>query len=299
MKRYVLFLIFNVFLGNLCQAQEWLTSLDAAKRIALVQDKFLFMIWEDAAEISYPVTMQNDLGLTVVFDNLFGNDEIDQIIWEYFVPVKISESEYATLYDQVKIGKSKSYLAQFEDDNIKIMDTNGMILNTSLSPEAYFDLSRFIAKYALNTSFLEGELKNYGEQQSFNTAFRLASKYMDYAILVTPNVRTEVLDMAIRYLDESEIYLLEEGSPNLGAFQKKIELLRLSKFLIMDRPGKVLRKLKRIDPAEIEATNQSQYDFLYYAAYLLKKDKKNADLWKDKISLVNLKKAALIASLFR
>lgn len=279
-------------------SQEWLTSLEAAKRIALVQDKFIFMIWEDAAEIPYPVTMKNDRGNIVFFDDLFANEEINEVIWRYFVPVKVSENEYAELFDQTTIGKSKSYIAQFEDDNIKIMDANCMILNTAFSPEAYFDLSKFISRYALNTSFLTADLNNYAEHQSFNTSFRLASKYMDYAILVLPNVRKEVLKMADIYLDEAEIYLSKEESDDTVAFQTKIDLLRLSKLLLVDRPRKVLRKLRRIDASEIGPTNESQYALLYYTAYLLRKDKKNADLWEPKMTSANIKKAKLIANLY-
>lgn len=299
MKKYVLLILLSFSVCLMGYSQEWLTSLEAAKRIAWVQNKFLFMVWEDATEIPYPITMNNDRGLTVLFDNLFGNEEIDQIIWNYFVPVKVSESEYAKLYDQIKDTKSKTYIAQFEDDNIKIMDANGVILNTSDSPEAYFNLSKFISKYALHTSFLSGELKSYSEHPNFNSAFRLGSKYMDFAILVNASVRKDVLNMADMYLDEADHFLSEEASTDSSNFQTKINLLRLSKYLIQDRPRKVLRKLKRINETEIDPGNASQYEFLHYTAYLLRRDMKNAQLWQNKVSEVNLKKARLIANLHR
>jgi hypothetical protein len=274
-----------------------MTSFDAAKRIALVQDKFLFVIWEDAALIPYPVIMNDAKGNEIVFDNMFDHQEINQIIWEYFVPVKLSEDLYGKLYDQIKDTRNRSYIAQFEDDNIKIMDVNGFILNRSVSPEAYFNLSEFISRYALNTSFLKAELGNYAEHKDFNSAFRLAFKYMDYAILVDEKLRKDVINMANMYLDNADKYVLQSDVNDKNNLTNKSNLLRLSQYLIRNRPGKVLRQLKKYDGSETDETNEGLLAFLYYTAYQLKNDKKDAEQWKSKVSLVNLRKAELITNL--
>jgi hypothetical protein len=297
MKRYILFLIVSVTISNLCFSQQWMTSLDAAKRIALVQDKFLFVIWEDAALIPYPVIMTNEKGNEVVFENMFDHQEIDKIIWDYFVPVKVSEDLYGKLYDQIKDSRNRSYIAQFEDDNIKIMDVNGFILNRSISPEAYFNLSEFISRYALNTAFLKAELGNYAEHKDFNTAFRMAFKYMDYAILVDKKIRKDFINMANMYLENADKYLLESNVENKKDLTNKSSLLSLSQDLIQNRPGRVLRKLKKFEKSESEETNEGLLAFLYYTAYQLKNDKKNAEQWKSKVSSVNLRKAELITNL--
>lgn len=293
----MLFLMLTLATCSYSWSQEWLTSLDAAKRIALVQDKLLFMIWEDAALIPYPVIMNDENGNAVLIDNLFDHEEINRIIWDYFVPVKVNESHYAELYDQIKGAKNKRYMAQFEDDNIKIMDANCHIVNTSMSPEAYFNLSQFIHTYALKTSFLNAELKNYSEQKNFGTSYRLASKYMDYAILVDDKVRKDIINLADIYLDEADTFLSRSDLENKMDFGLKISMLRLSKHLLQNKPKKVLRNLKKFDPAEMDEVNQSILAFLYYTAYQLLKDRKNAELWKSKVSLVNLRKAELITKL--
>lgn len=294
MKKCFLFFILTLGISNMCSSQEWMTSLDAAKRIALVQDKFLFMIWEDAALIPYPVIMNNVNGHEVVFETMFDHQEINAIIWEYFVPVKVNEDLFGTLYDQIKDTRSRSYMAQFEDDNIKIMDVNFNIVNTSRSPEAYFNLSDFITAYAWNTSYLKAELQNYSEQKDFGTSFRLASKYMDYAILVDGKGRPDIINMANMYLDEADKHLLENDFDQKISYQRKSSLLRLSQYLLQDRPRKVLRSLKRYDKSELYQTNEALHAFLYYTSYRLKKDKENAELWKSKVSSINLKKAELI-----
>ncbi len=297
MRRCVLFLIVILSTSSLCFSQQWMTSFDAAKRIALVQDKFLFVIWEDAALIPYPVIMNDAKGNEIVFDNMFDHQEINQIIWEYFVPVKLSEDLYGKLYDQIKDTRNRSYIAQFEDDNIKIMDVNGFILNRSVSPEAYFNLSEFISRYALNTSFLKAELGNYAEHKDFNSAFRLAFKYMDYAILVDEKLRKDVINMANMYLDNADKYVLQSDVNDKNNLTNKSNLLRLSQYLIRNRPGKVLRQLKKYDGSETDETNEGLLAFLYYTAYQLKNDKKDAEQWKSKVSLVNLRKAELITNL--
>lgn len=297
MKKLLLFLTLTITVSNFCTSQEWLTSFETAKRIALVQNKFLFMIWEDAASIPYPVIMNDENGKQVLFENLFDNEDINRIIWDYFVPVKVSESNYAELYDQIKDTRKRSYIAQFEDDNIKIMDANGIIVNTSMSPEAYFNLSKFVSKYALNTTFINAELKNYSLQKDFGTAYRLASKYMDYAILVDKTVRPDIINMAEIYLDEADRFLLESGATDKINFDQKSRLLRLSKYLLQNNPNKVLRQLKKLKPSEINEANQSFLAYLYFTSYQLKQDEINAELWKAKVSAVDLRKAQLMTNI--
>ena len=299
MRKCILFLALILVTSNVCMSQEWMTSLEAAKRIAIVQDKMLFMVWEDAALIPYPVIMNDESGKELLFDDLFAHEEINRIIWNYFVPVKVNESYYAQIYDDIKDTRKGSYRTQFKDDNIKIMDINFNIVNTSSSPEAYFNLSAFINKYALSTSFLNAELRNYSEHKDFSTAYRLASKYMDYAILVNPKVREDIINLAEIYLDEADQYFLVADVDDKLSFEQKSSFLRLSKYLLENRPRKVLRKLNKLDHSEVDKTNQTLLAFLYYTAYQLQKDEKNADLWKSKVSALNLRKAELITNLHR
>ncbi|MBO3097661.1 hypothetical protein [Gelidibacter pelagius] len=296
-KKGVLILLLTMLTSNICLSQEWMTSLEAAKRTALVQDKFLFMIWEEAASIPYPAIMNDTDGNEILFDDLFKNEEITRIIWKYFVPVKVDENLYRELYNEIKDTKSRSYMLQFEDDNIKIMDPNLNIVNTSFSPEAYFNLSQFITNYGLSTSYLNAELRNYSEHKNFGTAYRLASKYMDYAILVNQKTRKDIVNLSLRYLDDAERYLLTDSINGTKHFEDKISLLRWSQYLLQNRPKKVLRLLRRFDVTEIDETTESLLAFVYYTAYQLRKDEKNSELWKSKVSLVNVRKAQLITNL--
>ena len=58
-----------------------------------------------------------------------------------------------------------------------------------------------------------------------------------------------------------------------------------------------MRKLKKMNAENIENNNQPMISFLYYTAFKILGDEKNAALWESKVSSVNLKKALLIINL--
>ena len=274
-------------------AQEWLTSMDAAKRLAAIQDKLIIMVWEETSLYQYPVliTYEND---KVQVQNLFNNDPLNSVLWEHFIPVIVPEYNYDQLYASIKGKRTQAYVDKFNDDSIKVMDSNGNIINTTLQYEAYLDIVKFIKTYALNTSYLKPEITTYSEQNNLYTTLRLGSKYIDYAIFVNDKVRPEIINLSTIYLVETEAMLIDSESEDKDDILQRLSLLKLKQQLILNKPKKVLRQLKRIDNADIKETNQEYIDFLYYTSYLLLKDENNASVWRSKLSLLNLKKANLI-----
>ncbi|MCB0462972.1 MAG: hypothetical protein KDC81_09755 [Flavobacteriaceae bacterium] len=290
MKKIILtFLIVfsSLFVG---QSQEWMTSLEVAKSLAFVQDKLLLVIWEDVSYGQYPILIKTDNGVAYV-DDLFKNENVNELIWKHFVPVIISESSYNDLFNEIKGKRNQLYIDKFNDDSIKIMDINGNIINTSLAYYDYLDIEKFISKYALNTSFLKAELTNYKTQQDFNTAYRLGSKYIDFAVLVNDDVRPEIIKLSNYYLKQAEALLSVENSDDL---KQKIEFQNIYQDLVLGKPKKVLRQLKRIDSTQVDESDESFIAFLYFTSYLLLKDETNASVWRSKVSLVNLKMTNLI-----
>ncbi|WCO00818.1 thioredoxin domain-containing protein [Psychroserpens ponticola] len=290
MKKHILICLFVFGSLLVCQSQEWMTSLEAAKSLAYVQDKLLFVVWEDVTFQEYPVLMKNEQGVAVI-DDLFSNESINEVIWEHFVPVIIGEQHYEELFNQIKGKRSQLYIDKFNDDTIKIMDVNGNIINAEIANYGYLDIAKFITKYAINTSFLKAEITNYRAQKEFNTAYRLASKYVDFSVLVNGNVRPEIVKLSNFYLKEAESYVTKDTS---GLLKQKIELQKLKQPLVLGKAKKVLRQLKRIDVSELDSSNESLIAFLYFTSYILLKDENNASVWRSKVSLVNLKKANLI-----
>lgn len=287
----ILLLIFSSIASS--YAQEWYTSFDVAKRLALLQDKMLLVMWESTLDYQYPVMLVSEQNIPIFID-INQNDDVNSIIWESFVPVLLPESNYQDLYNKSKKTRSTKYLNKLQDDSIKIMDVNGNILN--IEPD-YFqvqNLSLIIAKYALNTSFLEDEFTNYLKEVNITTAFNLGSKYLDFSIYVQKEVRPEIIELANIYFNEAEQFLEDSDLNNKFGFSQRLDFIKIEEQVILDNPSKARRFLKRIDADEIDSTNLSLYNFLNYTTFKLLKDEEKAGLWENKLSATDLKKAVLI-----
>jgi hypothetical protein len=295
MKKAVFLFFLISFTFNFCQSQEWMNSLDVAKRLALVQDKMLFVVWENTTLDTFPVILDNGKG-GVISRDLFEDNDINQVVWEYFIPVIIKESNYEALFNKIKDKRDAVYIDKFNDNSIKIMDANGNILNTNSLEYGYgvTDLTFLLDNYALRTTYLKQELANYSKKKTLSTVYNLASKYLDFSIHVNTSIRTEVIDLAHFYLEEAIEILKNDSTSNKSALEQKCELLKLNHHLIVNRPKKALRLLKKFKGIEIEKINQYLFSYLHYTAYKLLKDEEKAMTWKLKVLNTDLNKANLI-----
>lgn len=297
MKNLIIRASLIFFTVNLSYSQEWMTSLEIAQKLALMQNKTVLMVWEEATKYPYLVYVDDEKGGTIVIGNLFEDEKISQLIWENFVPVIVSESQHANLYKKVKGKRKQRYIDKFNDDSIKIMDANGNIINTSYVTEDYLDIAKLIKNYALNTQLVTLELEAYKKEKNFYSAYYLASKYLDLSVYVNEAIRSEIIDLSNIYLDEAVGFLEIEATEDKSTLKQRAELLKIQEYLILNRPKRVLRELKKMDAENIESTNEALVNFLYYTAYSILKDEKNIELWKTKVSLLNLKKAQMIINI--
>jgi hypothetical protein len=255
------------------------------------------MIWEEAAFLPLPVTLKDDNGKQVFIDDLFENQILINLLRDYFILVKVNEQEYEALFQAIKNKRSTTYINKFNDDSIKILDVNGIIVNSNKEPyREFLNLTKFIIKYDINTSFIKAELTSYRNQQNFETTLSLASKYIELAIFTIESARQDIITLSDIYLDEAQNHLLNDTIENKLSVIRKIELLKIKQQLILNRPRKVLRQLKRIDDIKADAANEELVAFLYVTAYRILKDEDNAASWRSKISLINLKKSNQIIS---
>jgi len=299
MKKTYFLIVFSLTIGFV-NAQEWFTSLEVAQRLALVQNKMLFVIWEGDLEAIYPVILNDEKG-NVFFVNITENEFVLNMIWENFVPVRLPEYKYAELSKDVKEKRGLKYYNKLIDYSIKIMDANGTIVNT-MEKEKYFfidegyylDISHFINRYALNTSYLNVELINYSKNKNFTSAFYLASKYLDYAIFAQKELRPEITALANIYFDEAKSLLTESNIENKPALLQKFELFQIKELLILNQAKKARRQIKKIEAEQIDSINQSLFAFLNYTTFKLLKDEENAELWESDISSLDLKYTELI-----
>ncbi|WP_152487182.1 hypothetical protein [Winogradskyella psychrotolerans] len=297
MNNLVIRFLFLLFAFNLSHSQAWMTNLDIAQNLAITQNKMVLMVWEESTQYPYGVLANDDTGKTVFIENLFESEILSPLVWEHFVPVIVSEYKYADLYEDIKDKRSQKYIDKFNDDSIKIMDVNGNILNVSSDPENFQNITTIINDYAINTEFIAPELIGYNTKKDFYSAYYLASKYLDFSIYMKEKLRPEFIDLGIIYLNEASNLVETQPTDDQQALAQRVALLDLQQYLILKRPKKVLRQLKKMDAESLETTNESFVAFLYYTVYKILNDETNAALWESKISSVNLKKAQLLINL--
>lgn len=293
MKKIALLSIILLSTLNTSYSQEWFTSFEVAKRFATVQNKMLFVIWEDSLNDVYPVAITNEKGKESFID-LSVDDKIDALIWEHFVPVKLPEDLYEVFINKAKSNRSVSYIDKLNDESIKIMDISGNILNTKSNYRGYDNITSMIKKYALNTSFLKQDLVNYTTQRNFNTAFNLAAKYIDFSILVDKLVRPEVLKLADIYLNDARKLINPKTLENSEGYLQRLDLTNIKMDLVLGKTRKANRLLKKINFDELADFNRSLYSSLKYIIFKSSKDEDNANVLKESISSSDLKKAEFI-----
>ena len=88
-----------------------------------------------------------------------------------------------------------------------------------------------------------------------------------------------------------------ENVKDQPVLKQRAELFILKQHLVLKRPRKVIRKLKRMDAETVNNTNKSFVAFLYYVAFMSLDDPENAEIWKSEISLVDLRKARMLINL--
>lgn len=293
MKKIILTLIIAFSFISTSIGQEWFTSFEVAKKFALAQNKMLFVVWEDSFVTPYYVEINDESGKALFID-ITQNDEVNEIIWEYFVPVLLPESEYGDLYIKAKKTQGDLYLSKLEDASIKIMDVNGGILNSILSVDVYENMAFLIKKYALDTTYLNPFLRSYLKKDNFTTTFMLASKYLDYAMVSMDNIKPELVKLASGYFKEARTRLPDSNLDNKSVFSQKLDLLEIKELLILNNAKKAKRLLKRIEASEVDKINQSLFVFLNYTTFMLLKDEDNAKLWRAEITQGSMKKASII-----
>lgn len=298
MKKIIcILLLFIYFQSSDSQIREWMSPLKFAQIKARSENKLILMAWKRSLEIPFPAIVKDKNGKDIYIKNLFESPIINEFLWKSFILVEVDDDFYGELMEEIKGKRSQSYVDTFEDDSLKIMDANGNIIGTSGAFTEVLNLSKFVIKYNLNTSFLKQELINYDTNKEFYSAFYLASKYVDYSILVNDNVRDEILRLSDVYFAEAEQFLAEDKNlDNKKALYQRIKLIRLKQDLIKNKSGKVIRQINKIDLLEV---NEPLKVFLLYTAYRLKNDVENFSVLEKKLSLFNRKLSQSIVDLNR
>lgn len=289
MKKTILSLLLILFVTSFAVSQQWFTSFKFAKRLAVLENKMIIAVWEESALDNIPVLVEAD-NKKLYQLTLFENEQVDKLVWQYFIPVILSDQDYMQLAGKHLNGKSLKYKQRFNDDQIKIMDPNGNIINTNQDPFSTANLTNLIRNYALNVGYLQPELTNYFENKSFSSTFRLTVKYQDMATFAHQSVKKDICELSGLYLAEAKQKLSKSDFDNTQALQQKLELLQLNEYLILGKARKVYKALKKINLEDVDAINTSLFAFLNYTSLTAINKVDEALKWKDQVNQTDLNK---------
>lgn len=270
MKKFSIILL-TILSVNTALANNWMTSFEEAKKLALASDKLVLVdfwaIWCGPCK-----KMDTES---------WSKDEV-KMLMDNYVPV------------QVDIDKNKDLASQYGVKGIPyifIMDGNGKVLYNSMSYKRKDEVINLLNKYAIKMSFLKRDLLNYYQNSSFITSLRLASKYQDFCLYLNEEIKPDFLGLSHDYIKESKKFLKSSDIENKNTFEQKIELFEIQEKLILNKPEKALKMLSKLKKEDIDKNNESFYTFLNYTALKQMNDDKNAAKWEDGLMENYLKKA--------
>ena len=125
----------------------------------------------------------------------------------------------------------------------------------------------------------------------------MASKYLELTLYTREDIRSKIVDLSSIYLEEAIQFAQNAKSDGKASLLYRCELLNIQQYLYLERPKKVLRMLKKLEKSEVTENNEALLAFLYYTANKYLKDDEDAEVWKSKVSSLNLKKAENIINL--
>lgn len=294
-SRLLTIVIVIIHIGTI-NAQEWMRSLSVAQDLAMVQNKMVLMVWEDATTYEYPVTVNDNKGRTIRIRNLFTDEEVTPLIWEHFVPVIVNEDKYEELFLKIKDKRTQDYIDKFNDNSIKIMDINGNILNVNFSPN-YQNITGLILNYGLNTEYINSELKAYRDKPDFYSAYFIAEKYLDIILYLNFELSWDFAQLSKIYAQEAAIFIeTDTSSEDKAKLTQRLMLLEIKSDLITKNPRRARKKMKLLEKEGIMETNLTMYTYLKYITNaIFNRSDKNRDLLSNgKLSSRNLKNAERI-----
>lgn len=263
MKKVLLLLLITLLTSNQINADNWMTSLKDAKKLALATNKLILVdFWATWCGPCQRMDMES-----------WSKPEV-KLLMNNYIPVKIDIDSNRNIASKYNV-KGIPY--------IFILDGNGKVVFSSLSYLDKKKVIKLLKKYSYSTKFLQEELLAYNNKKEGNNALELAKKYYDFSMLVDKEVKSKFLLLANKYFDATEDLFKEEGDKNKDKQLIKLYTEVYHK-IILGKYKKGLKRLKKkFKEDKIEEKNKSFYDFLNFISYNKLKDNENAKLWYEKM----------------
>ena len=252
-----------LLVSNLVKADNWLYSLEDAKKMAIATNKLILVdFWASWCGPCKKMDSES-----------WSKDEIKEIMGNY-VSVQIDIDKDAEIAKKYNV-RGIPY--------IFIMDPNGEVVYQHMSYMNKVQVKKLLNKYALNTSFLQRDYLIYNQNINSTSSFRLAQSYQNYSIYLDENVRNDFLSLSMNYLKEVKKLLKKENKNDISMNQK-IELIEIQEKLIRGDYSKCIKELnKSFKEEKIDERNRSLFYFISYVANKGVNDTENSEIWFEKL----------------
>jgi thiol-disulfide isomerase/thioredoxin len=274
-----LLVIALLFGSNVVKADNWLYSLEDAKKMAIATNKLILVdFWASWCGPCKKMDSES-----------WSKDEIKEVMDNY-VSVQIDIDIYTEIAKKYNV-RGIPY--------VFIMDPNGEVIYQHMSYMNKVQVKKLLNKYALSTAFLQRDYLIYNQNINSNSSFRLAQSYQNYSIYLDDNVRNDFLTLSLTYLKQVKKLLKRENRNNISMNQK-IELIEIQEKLIRGDYSKCVKELnKSFMEEKIDERNRSLFYFISYVASKGVNSAENSEIWLQKLksttnNTIYLKRAEIL-----
>ncbi len=252
-----IFTLIILFISCLSNSQNF-SSLEQAKNEAITKNKLILIQYY--SDYGYkPLKRLND--------ECWNDNEINELTSQYVV-LRIQ------VYPKPIVVQGRESIT-YEPNNeyISIADANGKKLSLLDFNTNATSVNRMLKKFLFPTEYLSKELTAYHRTKNFNTAMMVSERYFDFSLLVSNDVKSDVLNVGSDYLAEAKQLL---SGKDVGYIHKKqkFDLMKIAKLAYLFDFEKLDAKLSKFEEDKLSEENRKYFIFLKYisAKALNKKD---------------------------
>ena len=272
----ILFIIITALSFQLSTACDCLTFNEAQKK-ALQNNQFILLHFSNC------FTFEADKPLLIT--GKYNHQE--QQLLSNFVYVCLPKNNNDQYYNQYNIKSSPELL---------IVDVNGKLLYQFTNYKDPLEFITVLQNFILPQNILSGDIDNYNKKKGYNTAARLALKYLDYSLDVN---KKYIYNISGQYIAEAEA-LLSKKDPEYNQKVEKLQIFKLYHWAYQKDFSLLNEKLATYDESKINQDNLQYFYFLKYITAKALQAQDLAEIQSKTLQLPNfdffIKKADLILS---